>query len=145
MIEAYTRREIITVRGQSYVSRIPKYWPPHPPLRPASVSSPRNKGGGYLAGRRGAGGSIFWKTPAIGLASYNNLSRYLAHRFLDDLCPVPDDEEPDDGRDDDHVEWPEVVTWHKKYTKKLIIFANIFVQMFTFAKEFTKRREKLNG
>ncbi len=37
----------------------------------------------------------------------------LAHRFLDDLCPVSDDEEPDDGRDDDHVEWPEVVTWHK--------------------------------
>ncbi len=37
----------------------------------------------------------------------------LAHRFLDDLCPVPNDEEPDDGRDDDHVEWPEIVTWHK--------------------------------
>ncbi len=39
---------------------------PHPPLRPASMSSPRTKGGGYtLAGRRGAGGgSIFWKTPA---------------------------------------------------------------------------------
>ncbi len=30
---------------------------PHPPLRPASLSSPRNKGGGYtLAGRRGGGG-----------------------------------------------------------------------------------------
>jgi hypothetical protein len=42
-----------TVRGQSYFSRLPKYWPPHPPLRPASVSSPRNKGGGYtVAGRR---------------------------------------------------------------------------------------------
>jgi hypothetical protein len=26
-----------TVRGQSYFSRLPKYWPPHPPLRPASV------------------------------------------------------------------------------------------------------------
>ncbi len=46
-------------------------------LHPASVSSPRNKGGGYtLAGRRGGwGGSIFWKTKDIGLASYsNNLS-----------------------------------------------------------------------
>jgi hypothetical protein len=30
---------------------------PHPPLRPASPSSPRNKGGGYtLAGRRGGWG-----------------------------------------------------------------------------------------
>jgi hypothetical protein len=37
-----------------------------PPLQPASVSSPCTKGGG--------GGSIFWKTPAIGLASYNNFS-----------------------------------------------------------------------
>ncbi len=33
------RREII-VRGQSYFSRLPIYWP-HPPLRPASLSSPR--------------------------------------------------------------------------------------------------------
>ncbi len=31
------RREIITVRGQSYVLHLPKHWPPHPPLRPASV------------------------------------------------------------------------------------------------------------
>ena len=30
---------------------------PHPPLRPASLSSPRNRGGGYtLAGRRGGWG-----------------------------------------------------------------------------------------
>ncbi len=35
---------------------------PHPPLRPASLSSPRNIGGRYtLAWRRGGGGgSIFW-------------------------------------------------------------------------------------
>ncbi len=61
------RREIITVRGQSYVSRLPKYWPPPP-----------NNGGGYtLAGPRGGwgGGLIFWKTRDIGLPSYsNNLS-----------------------------------------------------------------------
>ncbi len=45
---------------------------PNPPLHPASVSSPRTKGGGYtLAGRWGGGGSIFWKTPDIGLASYS--------------------------------------------------------------------------
>ncbi len=49
--EGSNRREIITVRGQSYVSRLPKYWPPHPLLRPASVSSPRK-----LAGRRGGWG-----------------------------------------------------------------------------------------
>ncbi len=41
-----------------------------PPFNPASLSSPRTKGGGYtLAGR--CGGSIFWKTPDIGLASYS--------------------------------------------------------------------------
>ncbi len=74
---------------------------------------PATKAGGTLpGGEEGAGGgSIFLKTLDIGLPSYsNNLSRYLAHRFLDDLCPVPDDEEPDDGRDYDYVEWPEVVT-----------------------------------
>jgi hypothetical protein len=64
----YRRREIITVRGQSYV-RIIQNIEPHPPLRPASVSFPRNKGG------EGGGGSIFWKTRDIGLAFYsNNLS-----------------------------------------------------------------------
>ncbi len=64
----YRRREIITVRGQSYV-RVFQNMEPHPPLRPASVSFPRNKGG------EGGGGSIFWKTRDIGLAFYsNNLS-----------------------------------------------------------------------
>ncbi len=76
------------------------------------MSFPRNKGGGTLPGGEGGwGGAIFWKTRDIGLPSYsNNLSTYSAHRILDDLCPVSDDEEPDDGRDNDHVEWPEVVT-----------------------------------
>jgi hypothetical protein len=42
---------------------------PPPPLHPASVSSPRTKGGGVhtLAGA----GSIFWKTPDTGLASFS--------------------------------------------------------------------------
>ncbi len=31
-------------RVQSCVWRLPKYWPPHPPLHPASLSSPRTKG-----------------------------------------------------------------------------------------------------
>jgi hypothetical protein len=53
-----TRWEIITVRGQSYVSRLPKYWPPPP----ASVSSPPHKGGGggyTLAGQRGGWGTSY--------------------------------------------------------------------------------------
>ncbi len=76
----YELREII-VRGQSYFSRLPEYWPPpHPPLRPASLSSPRNKGGYTLAGRRGWWGSIFWKTREIGLPSYNDLSTIMNHR-----------------------------------------------------------------
>ncbi len=51
------RREII-VRLQSYFSRLPNIDPPSP-LRPASLSSPRNKGGGTpytVAGRRGGWG-----------------------------------------------------------------------------------------
>ncbi len=47
---------------------------PPPPFHPASVSSPRTKGWGgeyTLAGRWRGGGSIFWKTPDIGLASYS--------------------------------------------------------------------------
>ncbi len=67
-----TRREII-VRGQSYFSRLPKYWPPPPiPLcarwvcpPPATTNSP---------GGEGDGGSIFWKTREIGLPSYKDLS-----------------------------------------------------------------------
>ncbi len=50
---------------------------PHPPLPLTSLSSPRNKGGGYtLAGRTGGegdGGSIFWKTREIGLSSYSKI------------------------------------------------------------------------
>ena len=43
------------------------------PHHPASVSSPQhqNRGGTHSPGGEGVGGSIFWKTPDIGLASYN--------------------------------------------------------------------------
>jgi hypothetical protein len=34
-------------RVQSCVWHLPKYWPPPPPLHPASVSSPPTKGGGW--------------------------------------------------------------------------------------------------
>jgi hypothetical protein len=51
---------------------------PHPPLRPASLSSPpppTKAGGTHSPGGEGDGGSIFWKTRDIGLPSYsNNLS-----------------------------------------------------------------------
>ncbi len=54
----------------------------HPPLRPASVSSPPHPptpptkaGGTHSPGGEGGGGSIFWKTRDIGLPSYSsNLS-----------------------------------------------------------------------
>ncbi len=51
-------------RVQSCVWRLPKYWPPTPPSPSECVLPPR----------KGDRGTIFWKTPAIGLASYNNLS-----------------------------------------------------------------------
>ncbi len=63
-------------RVQSCVWRLQNINPP-PPLLLASVSSPRTKGGGsHSPGGEGDGGggrSIFWKTPAIGFVSYNNL------------------------------------------------------------------------
>ncbi len=49
-----------------------------PPLSPPSewvLPLHQRRGGGYtLAGRWGGGGSIFWKTSDIGLASYNIIS-----------------------------------------------------------------------
>jgi hypothetical protein len=54
-------------------------------LRPASVSSPRTKGGGVhsytLAGRQGGLGAIFWKKLAIGLASYSIISLRIDRSF----------------------------------------------------------------
>ncbi len=67
-----TRREIITVRGQSYFSRLPKYWTttPYPPGE--CVLPPDGEGGG---------GSMFWKTRGIGLPSYSkNLSTTALYR-----------------------------------------------------------------
>jgi hypothetical protein len=60
-----------------------------PPLRPASVSYPRNKDGGTHSpgGEGDGGGSIFWKTREIGLPSYsNNLSKVHSHGVLRDHC-----------------------------------------------------------
>jgi hypothetical protein len=53
---------------------------PQPPLHPASVSSsPHQKRGGGGGGTHSPddGGSIFWKAPDIGLASYSIISLRL--------------------------------------------------------------------
>ncbi len=70
------RREIFTVRGQSYFSRLPKYWPTIPLSTRRVCPPPATKAGGsHSPGGEGDGGSIFWKTREIGLPSYsNNLS-----------------------------------------------------------------------
>ncbi len=48
---------------------------PHPPLRPASLSSPATKAGDtHSPGGEGDRGSIFWKTREIGLPSYSKKS-----------------------------------------------------------------------
>ncbi len=79
-------------RVQSSVWRLPKYWPPPSPnFHPASVSSPRTLGGGggihTRRAVRGVGGSIFWKTPDIGLASYSIISLRFRTRELVILNP----------------------------------------------------------
>jgi hypothetical protein len=59
------------VRGQSYFSRLPKYWPPIP-LSARRVCTPAFVAGeDRLAGRRG--GSLFWKTREIELPSYSKI------------------------------------------------------------------------
>jgi hypothetical protein len=68
------RREII-LRGQSYISRLPKYWPPIPLSARRVCPPPATKAvGTHSPGGEGDGRSIFWKTREIGLPSYNDLS-----------------------------------------------------------------------
>ncbi len=58
-------------REQSSVWRLSNYWPPTP-SSPSECILPSHQRRGYtLAGRWGGGGSIFRKTPDIGLASYS--------------------------------------------------------------------------
>ncbi len=71
------RREIV-VRGQSYFSRLPKYWPSIP-LSARRVCPPPAT---HSPGGEGDGGSIFWKTREIGLPSYNDLSTGLTGSYL---------------------------------------------------------------
>jgi hypothetical protein len=56
---------------------------PPPPLHPASVSSPRTEEGNtHSPGGEGVGGSIFWKTPDKGFASYSIILYALDLQYL---------------------------------------------------------------
>ncbi len=62
-------------RVQSIVWRLPKYWPPSPFPPSECVLLPyQRRRGTHSPGGEGVGGSIFWKTPDIGLASYSIIS-----------------------------------------------------------------------
>jgi len=65
------RREIIVMAG------VFQNIDPPPPSPRECVPPVFGAGGGHSLGGEGGGGSIFWKTPAIALASYNNLSTEL--------------------------------------------------------------------
>ncbi len=71
-------------RVQSCALRLPKYWPPTRRVCPPSATK---AGGTHSPGGEGGGGSIFWKTQDIWLASYsNNLSTHgpVSFCYLDD-------------------------------------------------------------
>jgi hypothetical protein len=60
------RREIIYCKRAILSLSSSKIWTPHPPLRPPLLGGRTHSPGG-----EGDGGSIFWKTRDIGLASYS--------------------------------------------------------------------------
>ncbi len=66
-----TGHKVLTYIEYKAVSGVFRTIEPPPLLHPVSVSSPAPGGGYTLAGRWGGGGSIFQKTPDIGLASYS--------------------------------------------------------------------------
>jgi hypothetical protein len=81
------RHKVLTYVEYRAVSASSKILTTHPPLHPASVSSPAPKAGcTHSPGGEGGGGSIFWKTSDKGLASYNNLN---TEEGLGGLCQVP--------------------------------------------------------
>ncbi len=78
----YPQSTYFTGRGQSYFSRLPKYWPPIP-LSARRVCPPPGEGDG---------GSTFWKTREIGLPSYSKICTlwcYLSIPFHSILLPTP--------------------------------------------------------
>jgi hypothetical protein len=70
-------------RVQSSVWRLPKYWPPTPSRPSECVLPPSPPKERWVLTRRAVRGwgSIFWKTPDIGLASYS----MIPLRFQDKL------------------------------------------------------------
>ena len=78
--ESVTHRILLTQstyirRVQSCAWFLPKYWPPIPLSTQRVCPPPVPKAGGtHSPGGEEGGGSIFWKTPAIGLASYSLIS-----------------------------------------------------------------------
>ncbi len=87
----YGRPQItyFTVRGQSYYSRLPKYWPPIPLSTRRVCPPPATKAGGtHSPGREGDGGSIhvFWKTRDIGLPSYSKICTLCGRPKQSCLC-----------------------------------------------------------
>jgi hypothetical protein len=73
--------KVLTYEEYRAVSGVFQNIDPPPLLHPASVSSPRTKGGSQ--GGEGVGGSIFWKTLVIGLASNSIISLRFSHMELD--------------------------------------------------------------
>ncbi len=88
------RREIITVRGQSYVSRLPKYWPPPTPLSARRLCTPAFVWGGGGHTRRaemGVGGQYFGRreTQDCPLTVIISLSLSLSLSLLHTLSSLP--------------------------------------------------------
>ncbi len=73
-------------RVQSCVSRLPKHWPTTPLSTQRVCPPPAPKAGGsHSPGGEGGGGSTFWETHDIGLASYTIVS-LRAKVFAAFLC-----------------------------------------------------------
>ncbi len=73
----YSESAYFTVKGQSYFSRLPKYWPPIP-LSAQRVCPPPAT---HSLGGEGDGGSIIWKTREIGLPSYSKICTLWLYLF----------------------------------------------------------------
>jgi hypothetical protein len=78
------KHKVLTYIEYGVASSVFRTFDPPPPLHPASGSSPRTKGGGVHTRRAVRGwGTIFRKTPDIGLASYSLIPlRLQVHVYL---------------------------------------------------------------
>jgi hypothetical protein len=95
----YESQSTYICRVQSSVWRLPKYWPPTPLSTKRVCPPPAPEAGGtHSPGGKGVGGgSIFRKTPCIGLASFSiNPLRYELS-YLADTFPPPPPASPEGG------------------------------------------------